>query len=115
MKNDLEPRSERTEGLEKVLKGFTKNTGDRPYAFFCNKKTFKKIEKEMRATLYKPHTLHDPHALYKLDETGYLSMCFGGIPVYESEGCPDDKIYALDEKTTLKIRAYKFPWEKKGG
>lgn len=91
--------------LKKVLEAFTKNTGDRPYAFLCNKKTFKKIEREARLTL------HDPDSFYKFESgIGCVSVLFGGIPVFKSEGCPDNKIYALDKRTTLKIRAHKLPW-----
>lgn len=92
--------------LEKMLKEFTKNTGDRPYAFFCNKKTFEKIEREMRTWLSAPQTL------YKFDRNDPLSICFDGIPIYKSKGCPDDKIYAFNKETTLKIGAGKFPRER---
>ena len=92
--------------LGKMLKEFTKNTGDRPYAFFCNKETFEKIEREMRTGLSAPQTL------YKFDRNNPLSICFDGIPIFKSKGCPDDKIYIFDKETTLKIKAHKFPWER---
>ena len=90
--------------LGKILKEFTKNTGDRPYAFFCNKETFEKIEREARTGLSAPQTL------YKFDRNNPLSICFDGIPIFKSKGCLDDKIYIVDKETSLRIMAHKFFW-----
>lgn len=98
--------------LEKMLKEFTKNTGDRPYAFFCNKETFEKIEKEMLGGLQSPKSM-PPSFSCNLEGEGWMSVIFSGIPVFKSEGCPDDMIYAFNKETSLKIGAGKFSWEEK--
>ena len=93
--------------LEELLKGYAKNIGNKPYAIFCNKKTFKIIEQEMREHELVPH---DPYNFSKYKNVP-TEMYYNGIPIFTNELCPDDKIYLLGEKTSLKIRASSLGFE----
>ncbi|MEA3420975.1 MAG: hypothetical protein U9Q97_04765 [Acidobacteriota bacterium] len=89
--------------FEETLAKYIENSGNKPYAFICNKETFKKIALELRELdIFKENKKVVPTELF-----------FNGIPVFGFDGYPKDKIYIIDEKTFLKIRKdKKFLWEK---
>lgn len=89
----------KTKTLEEALAKFI-DSGSKPYAFLCNKETFKKIALEMRECSI-------------VVDFGYQNlyrkiipseMRYDGIFIFEEKYVPKDKIYIVDKEAYLKIK-----------
>jgi len=79
--------------------------GDKPYAIFCNKKTFEILAKELRKL----------DRFREFDNIIPLEMSVDGLPVIKNEYIDDSQILVVDKNTYEKIMDQKtITYHRKG-